>query len=294
MVQGAEEPTRLTRCEIHRRVAELTTLRLAGDIDAFVEHFADDAVVHYNCTKTGLFSSGVLNGKEEFRQNLNQIEEVYQGVEGEVIDVLVEDQRAWVRWRTRWLHIGVGKAYDLDMAYFLRWRDDKIVELHEFFDTPTPSAVGRGLLDSLDEILTPKPAGLDRDEMLTIGKALANLPTRQGPDLALIEKYCAPNVVCEFVGDRKRISYAGRHVGIEALTRIARAIATEFEQLSYEISDLVIDDGRVALRRSVEWRHRGTGRHGRVELAEFVKFELGRIVEIIEFRDSVTIIAMGS
>jgi ketosteroid isomerase-like protein len=294
MVQGAEGPTRLTRGEIHQRVADMTASRLAGEINGFMDHFAEDVVAHHNCTKTGLFTSGVLHGKAEFRQNLEQTDEVYLGVDGELLDVLVEDQRAWVRWRARWLHIGTGKAYDLDMAYFLRWRDDKVVELHEFFDTPTPSPAGRLLASSFEDIITPKPSGLSRNEIIAVGDALANFPTRRGPDIALIEKYCAPNVVCEFVGDRKRISYAGRHVGVAALCRIVRDIATDFEQLDYELSDVVVDEGRVALHRSVEWRHRGTGRRGVVELAEFVRFEDGLIVEIIEFRDSISLIAMGS
>jgi ketosteroid isomerase-like protein len=294
MVQGTEEPTRLTRGEIHRRIAEMTSLRLDGDLERFLEHFDDRAVVQHDCTKKGLFTRGVMKGKAEFRQNLYQTEEVYRGVDGEVLDVLVEGQCAWLRWRTRWLHIGAGKAYDLDMAYFLRWGRDKIVELHEFFDRPNPSPYRPPLLGSFDDMITPRPPGLNRDEILAVMDALANLPKWEGPDVALIKRFCAPNIVCEFVGDRKRIPYAGRHVGVEALSCIMRAIATEFEQLSHELANVVVDDGRVAARRSVEWRHRGTGRHGQVEIADFVKFEAGRIVEFIEYGDSFTLIEMGS
>lgn len=56
--------------------------------------------------------------------------------------------------------------------------------------------------------------------------------------------------------------------------------------------EAVIDGGSVAVRRTVEWRHRGTGRRGIVELADFLRFEDGLIVEIVEYRDSVALMRM--
>ncbi|HMK88778.1 MAG TPA: nuclear transport factor 2 family protein [Methylocystis sp.] len=293
MVDGTEGPCRLTRDEIRQRIAEITYLRLSGDIERFIAHFAADVTVHYNCEKAHLFNPGVLYGAAAFRQNIQQVEEVYRGVADEILDVLIEDQRAWVRWRTRWRHIGAGAVYDLDMAYFLRWRGDKVVELHEFFDTPVPSAYGRALVDEIDDLVKSKPAGLTRAEILELVEFLAKLPTTCGSKTSLFRQHCAPGVVSEFVGDRKRIPYAGRHCGVDALMAIVQSIAVDFEQLNYRLEDIVIDENRVALRRSVDWRHRGTGRRGVVALAEFLRFENGLIAELIEFRDSVTMVRMG-
>ena len=53
----------------------------------------------------------------------------------------------------------------------------------------------------------------------------------------MILKFCSPNIVCDFVGDRARIPYAGRHVGVEALINIVRAVAIDFEQSHFEISE---------------------------------------------------------
>jgi len=292
MVQGAEGPTRLTRGEICQRLSDIASLRLSRRLDLLMQHFAPGMVFFRNCSRQGLFHKGVLNGREAFRQSLRLIDEEYLAVDGEILDVLIEDQRAWMRWRTRWRHIGSGGLYDLDMAYFFRWEDSEVVELHEFLDRPVLSSSCVSLRGGLDELITPKPSGLRREEIHTICHALADFPTPQGPDPAAIHKYCAANIVCEFVGDRGRIPYAGRHIGVAALCGVVRAIAVEFEQLSYEIADTVIDEGRVASRRRVEWRHRGTGRRGVVALAEFLRFEDRRIVELIEFRDSITILAM--
>ena len=85
-----------------------------------------------------------------------------------------------------------------------------------------------------------------------------------------MRKYYSPDIVCEFVGHRARIPYAGRHVGVEAVINIVRGINVDFEQLDNALSDILVDGGRLACRRTVQWRHRGTGRRGLVELAEFV------------------------
>ena len=95
-------------------------------------------------------------------------------------------------------------------------------------------------------------------------------------DYKLLREFYAPDVACEFIGDKSRIPYAGRRIGIEALISIVRSINIDFEQSNHVVNDIIVDGGRVAVRRSVDWRHRGTGRRGRVDLAEFARFENGR------------------
>jgi ketosteroid isomerase-like protein len=293
MYGGAERPVQMTGGEIRRRIVDITRLRLAGDLDRLMEYFCPDVVVHYNCTKEGLFTPGVLNGREEFRANLRLTEENYQGVDGEIVDILVENDLSAVRWRTQWRHRGVGLVYPLEMAYFLRWRGNFVVEMHEFLDIPGAATLGRGGLGGIgdfEDMFNPRPPGLSREAIASRMHELADFPTPMGMDLAATRKYFSPDVICEFIGNRTRFPYAGRHVGVEALTNIVRTISTEFEQFNCGLSDLLIDGGRAACRRTVEVRHRGTGRHGLVELAEFLKFENGLIVEMIEYRDSVTIL----
>jgi hypothetical protein len=69
-------------------------------------------------------------------------------------------------------------------------------------------------------------------------------------------------------------------------------VTIDFEQSHCDIAAILIENGHVAGRRQVEWRHRGTGRRGLVDLANFVRFEDGMIVELIEFRDSITLLEM--
>jgi ketosteroid isomerase-like protein len=146
---------------------------------------------------------------------------------------------------------------------------------------------------SFEKLLSPKPPGIDRDEIVRRSEALLNFPNLHGPDVSLVREICSPDIVCEFIGDKSRIPYAGRHAGVETLARILRSIAIDFEQLNHSIQEMIVDGGRVAVRRTVEWRHRGTGRRGLVELADFARFEEGLIVEFVEFRDSITMLSMA-
>lgn len=146
-------------------------------------------------------------------------------------------------------------------------------------------------MTNVEDFFSRPPAGLDRDEILRRVDLLAAQPAANG-DFGAVQDFFSPDVVCEFVGDKSRIPYAGRHVGVDALLAILRAINIDFCQSEPCIDHIVIDGGRVALRRSVHWRHRGTGFEGRVDLADFVRFENGLIVELIEFRDSITILSI--
>jgi hypothetical protein len=147
-------------------------------------------------------------------------------------------------------------------------------------------------MTDFDDLFAARPPGLDRAEILRRAELLATWRPETPRSFSVLRELYSPDVACEFVGDKSRIPYAGRHVGIEALIAIVRAIHIEFEQSNHEIEDIIIDGGRVAMRRRVEWRHRGTGRRGRVDLAEFARFGDGRIGEMIEFRDSMAILAM--
>jgi ketosteroid isomerase-like protein len=292
MFEGVGQPTQLTSGEIRRRLVEITQDRLSGRVDRVVEHFAPDAVVYYNCTKDGLFAPGVMHGRGAFFASLKRAEEEYEALDGEIVDILVENENAAMRWRTLWRHRGSGRLWSVESAYLLRWRGGAIVEMHEFLDKPNPKGMPCGALRSLDELITPRDPGLSRDEIVARVEALACYAGRGGPDLNLLRRYYSPDIVCEFIGDRVRIPYAGRRIGIETVINIVSAINIDFEQLGVSLSNIVVDRGCLACRRSVEWRHRGTGRRGIVELGEFLRFEDGLIVELVEYRDSVTILEM--
>jgi ketosteroid isomerase-like protein len=292
MQERARPQAELTGEEIRQRLVEITRARLEGRIDLVTQHFAPDVVVHNNCAKCGLPTPRVIHGRDAFAASLRRAEEEFEPLEGEIQQILVEGALNAMRWRTRWRHRGTGRLWPLDMAYFLRWRDGLVAEMHEYLDSPVSTPDAFGAIKPLACLIAPPEPGLTRAEMVDRVQRLANYETPRGPDLELLRRYYSPDIVCEFVGDRTRIPYAGRHLGVEAVINIVRTINVDFEHLEFSLSDILVDRNALACRRTMEWRHRGTGRRGVVELAEFVRFENGKIVELVEYRDSVTILEM--
>lgn len=277
--------------EARQRVHELVSLRMAGDVNALLKLFVEDVELRYNCSKVGLFPAGHWRGHDALRENLRRTDIDYEPLDAEVHEVLVDGDRSAVRWTSNWRRRATGHVYRMDMAHFLRWRKGRIAEMNEFIDHHAVSRTADALMESFEDMLSPPEPGLSREEMARRLMDIGNF-SREGPDIGYFQRYCSPDVVNEFVGDRTTISYAGRHRGIDALTNIIRAINVDFEQFGSATPEMVVDGGRVAARRTVEWRHRGTGRRGIVELADFVRFEKGLIVEVVEFRDSVALLQM--
>jgi len=260
------------------------------DVPTLVEHFVEDVVLNYSCSRHGLLPPGQWRGRDALRAHLRRVDVDYEPLDAEVLAVLVDGDNTVVRWLSSWRHRATGQIHRVDMAHFLRWRNGLVAEMHEFrerYCVPRRAVV---LAQSLDDILNPRGPGLARDEMARQLIALSSFSF--APDVTRIREMCSRDVVCEFVGDRASISHAGRHRGVEALINIVRGLGVEFEQLGLATSEIIIDGGMAASRRTVEWRHRGTGRRGHIQLADFVRFEDGRIVEVVEFGDSMALLRM--
>lgn len=281
----------MAEAEIRRRVSEMLHCRMSGRIDQMLRHFVPRAIVHYTKSREGMFRPAIWEGVEALSSITRFTDENYTPLDHEILDLLVDGPKAVVRWRGSWRRVATGKIYMVDAAHFLRWEDDLVVEMHEFFERMSRPSPSCQRLSSFEELVSCKTAGLDREELERRARKIVTFPAR-GPDIEVIREFCSPEIVCEFVGDRARLPYAGRHAGIDALINIIRMIAVDFEQSNCEISEILIEDGRLAGRRRVEWRHRGTGRSGVVDLADFVRFQDGLIVELIEFRDSLTLLEM--
>lgn len=291
MYGWGEPADRAAEKETRRRVHDLVSARMSGDLEAFLGFFVADVELRSNCSKIAPFSVSQRSGQDALRETVWRADSAFEPLDAEILDVLVEADRTAVRWTGSWRRRATGRVVQMDVAHFLRWRNGRVAEMDEFVDHHAPTRVTGARLKSLPELLEPPPPCLSREEMARRVGELGNF-SRKGPDLELFGQYCAGDVVSEFVGDPATIFYAGRHGGVDALIWIIGAINVDFEQVSATPSQMIVDGGAVAARRTVEWRHRGTGRRGIVELADFLRFEKGLIVELVEFRDSVALLQM--
>lgn len=272
-------------------IAELLDCRMRRQYDRFLSFLDPDIVLHCHSWREGLIGPDVWTGADGLKQLFLRTDENYLPQDHEIVSVIVDGDRAAVRWRADWRRHENGRVYTNDAAHFLRWEKGRVVEMHEFFDAHCRSTPNCVCAPAFEDLLTPRPPGLSIEEMRRRARRLLHFET-ESPEPELLRRWFAPEVVCEFIGDRLRVPYAGRHVGVETLLGIIRAIHVDFEQRPLAVSDILVEDGRAACWRQVEWRHRGTGRGGVSELADFVRFDNGLIVELIEFRDTVSLLRM--
>ncbi|GLI91400.1 nuclear transport factor 2 family protein [Methylocystis echinoides] len=291
MPDGESRAVKLSATEIRFIIGELLDARISRQYDRFLS-FVDPAVVlTCHSWREGVLGPNVWPGSDGLRNLFVRTDENYLPVDFEILDILVDGDRAAVRWRGDWRRHDNGRVYTNDAAHFLRWENGRVIEMHEFFDAHCQSTPSCACTPGFEALLTPRPSGILPDEMRRRARRLLHFQIGR-PEPDLLREWFSPDVVCEFIGDRARTPYAGRHAGLETLLGIIRSVHVDFDQRPLALSDLLIEDERAACWRHVEWRHRGTGRVGVSELADFVKFDNGLVIELIEFRDTVSLLRM--
>lgn len=98
----------------------------------------------------------------------------------------------------------------------------------------------------------------------------------------------SPNVVLEVVNATGLFLFDGGQAGKAAMRRSIEANQTEIEILGIDVNDMLIDGERVAVRRSLRMRGRGTGSERTVELFEYGRVVDGLIVELFQHLDTAT------
>ena len=108
---------------------------------------------------------------------------------------------------------------------------------------------------------------------------------RAAGDLRGMLELAAEDVVYNMRGNWAGFPYTRPVRGKKMVAEALAMIAVQFENLGSVVHDLVIDGDRVAVRRTAKIRHRGTGKVGEVDIADFVRFRDGLVVEFTEVAD---------
>ena len=91
----------------------------------------------------------------------------------------------------------------------------------------------------------------------------------------------APVAVFPFAGPRR-----GRQAVLETLA----AIGERFEVESYKREVVIVDGDRAAVMSDVTFKQRATGRILRFRVANFLRFQDGRVIEFREFIDTFDVV----
>lgn len=98
-------------------------------------------------------------------------------------------------------------------------------------------------------------------------------------------EFFAPHVVVHYHCAKEGLFLPGVLRGVDALRENIRLTDVEYEPMDMEILDVLVDGDRSAVRWRNSWRHRGTGYTRTLDMAHFLHWKNGRVVEMFEFLD---------
>ena len=124
------------RDEIEAVLRDLYAARVRGDVDGVMKHFAADATYRMHSRGTGTVAlRNASRSPEEIRLVIGALIQAYKFSDWRLVSLIVEGERAALHWRSRVMLLATGKAEEFDGFDTLAFRDGKIVECHQAFDT---------------------------------------------------------------------------------------------------------------------------------------------------------------
>ena len=119
-----------------------------------------------------------------------------------------------------------------------------------------------GLLTSLDRVLLEERA-------VGLLECLAN------HDIDQAMTFLSPKAHVFLGSDQRAMPFFGSYEGQDGLRQALREIHIEYDVLSQDIRDILVDGDRVVARRTCRMRHRGTAKVMDVDFCDWIQFEGG-------------------
>jgi len=125
----------MDRTEIDAFVRKLYAARVDGDIDALSQLFAEDAVFQIAGSPEYSMLASLAEGHETVMSLMRTIVDTFSLSDVAILDLLVEGNKAAVRWRATVHVMTTGQTVTTEIAAFIEIAGGKVVSLIEFVDT---------------------------------------------------------------------------------------------------------------------------------------------------------------
>jgi ketosteroid isomerase-like protein len=289
----------LERSSIEALVRRFWDDRLVAAEPAIRRHAAPDIVFRVNSGPNG---SSEFKGMDAVLDAVRDIDINLEFLTFDIRDLIVDGGRVALRWHATLRNRGTGVHGDLAVFDLIAIDDGKIAFYAEYLDSdgfvrlmtgePQPDVARRGNSGGWSPKESLDPGTVDVSAIMPARGDIERLIRTFWVDrVALggvaIARHCTPDVELHLIGDQSQVPFARRHVGSEAARALVDQIDVEFEMLSHDMLDILIDGSRAGVRWTAEVRHRGTGMRGRIECFEHVVTRDGKIAAITEFFDTV-------
>ena len=122
------------RARIEACIAKLIELRAAGDVDGLVRYAAPDIVFKTGIGRAHPFHAE-YKGIEACANLVRDVNVYYENLGSRLNKLLIDGDQVALHRTTRIRNRGTGRAVEVDMWNFVRFRDGLIAEFAEYPDT---------------------------------------------------------------------------------------------------------------------------------------------------------------
>ena len=246
----------------------------------------------------------IFDGQEQVIQAIATIDTNLVFLQFDILDIIIDGPELAMRWHATLENRGTGEPVELSVFDHIVIRNGLIASYTEFLDTegfrrlmmgePQP-ALARQSNRPAGFAATTRQPGAIQSPPRPVDVALRNrkellLRTfwqeRISQGSFALDAFCTADVELHLIGDPAAIPFARSHYGLEAARTLVEQIDMEFEYLSFDIRNVLIDGDRAALQWGADVRHRGTSASGHIECFNHVVFRGDRIAAVTQFFDT--------
>jgi ketosteroid isomerase-like protein len=125
----------MNRDEIEAFVLKIYEARVEGDMGTLSEVIADDAKFQIAGSPETSILATMAEGHDEIMGLMQTITDTLALENLAILDLLVDGNKAAVRWRTKITRADTSDTFTTELADFIEIRDSKVVFFTEFLDT---------------------------------------------------------------------------------------------------------------------------------------------------------------
>jgi ketosteroid isomerase-like protein len=127
------------KAELETIIRDVYAARIRGDVDGILRHTDDDVAFSIaGCAASSAIPCAV-RGRQALRDVMGQLISAFEFRNGQVMDMLIEGDRAVVHWRVQVRASPSGEAAETELVDLVAFRDGKILSFRQFADTALAS-----------------------------------------------------------------------------------------------------------------------------------------------------------
>lgn len=125
----------MDRSEIESFIEKFYAARVDGDMDALGEAFSAGAKFTVAGSPEFSILATTAVGQKGVMALLQTMTDTFALEDFEIVDMLIDGNKAAVRWRATAHLVTSGQSYETELADFIEIKDGKVVSFTEFLDT---------------------------------------------------------------------------------------------------------------------------------------------------------------